>query len=44
MTKTFVSDIEGKIQTQSLPDKWRHLSTDMNPAYIPTRFPSQLIV
>ncbi len=40
MTKTFVSNRVGEIQTQSLPDKWRHVPTDMNPADIPTRFPS----
>jgi hypothetical protein len=40
MTKTFVSNRAGEIQTQSLQDKWRHVPTDMNPADIPTRFPS----
>jgi hypothetical protein len=40
MTKTFVSNRVGEIQTQSLPDKWRHVPSDMNPADIPTRFPS----
>jgi hypothetical protein len=40
MTKTFVSNRVREIQTQSLPDNWRHIPTNMNPADIPTRFPS----
>ena len=40
LTKTFVSNRVGEIQNQSLPENWRHVPTDINPADIPTRSPS----
>jgi hypothetical protein len=35
--KTFVSNRVGEIQTNSAPEKWRHVPTEVNPADIATR-------
>ncbi len=37
--KTFVSNRVGEIHSHSIPSKWKHIPTDMNPADIPTRLP-----
>ena len=37
--KTFVSNRVGEVQNESLPENWRHVPTDQNPADIATRPP-----